>query len=864
MTDSNNDSANLRLGSLSLLLACLMIIGTQLSGSPRIDATWIQGDERHFIANNPDVTGAGQSIPRSQQYLAIFTHTHGDLYQPLPILAYALEWDAWGKNRVTYMRFTDVLIHTANGFLLWAVLVSLLRLFVPDSPLLARFLIGYALALIWTLHPINVSAYAADMGRTHLLSAFFLLLSLLAHLSTLRKPSLFTSLLMLIALLAANLSKPIVGWVCVVVLLEANSNGWAKALRSWRVWGTGIIGLTFAALTLTATHEEQMLESLNTMVFGDRFSRSFFSVWLHLYNTTWPMQLSVWYLPDARAVWEHPLVWLGAGITILSLLALAITLIQHRFGLATGITWFWIVILPVLGLVGARVAAANDRYVYVPLMGAMLLVAIGLAHAARTKLKTTLASTLIMSGILSLMFLPLNVWLTDTARSSIERANRTVSVYPDQFRAQEALAMAYDFSVGHDTIELQVAGAQALKQRAREALDQTVLLAEAGPEQFATPHDKAAFHRRMAIRYLVHQAAETAHLHAQQAATIEPNALGTLTAIAQTSRAIQDWASAAAAYAALESQTGASDPFRTLRLIEFADLLLHRLSQPAQALSRFRQALEDSTLEPAERQVALRGLALAEIRAGLGANGFAILNELLQANPNDAALHLILGEYHLRSHHFEDALQTYGRLVTSDPTNQKALRGLHAAAAELNEYEVAVNAWTLAVQADPRNRAARSFLVWALACADAPKAEAACQELLSADANNPLAAYGLMLIALRTENWEQAADWLDVAFDGRAITEARSAVRAATTLERLTRRGGISAIGYLYASAIWKSQGVTARMDAALTCYLNTTKPDKSEQGLNEEVTAILERLRLLKNASESLATFDSNSSNCY
>jgi hypothetical protein len=175
---------------LTFLLGLVLLILAIISGAPDLDATWIQGDEQRFIANNPDVTGEDQTLPRWQQYLNIFAHSHDDLYQPIPILTYALEWDLWGAERVTRMRTTDVLLHAVNGLLLWGVLCALLRRFVPDASSLAHYLISFALALIWTLHPINVSAYAADMGRTHILSAGFLLLAIRAHLATLDRPNL--------------------------------------------------------------------------------------------------------------------------------------------------------------------------------------------------------------------------------------------------------------------------------------------------------------------------------------------------------------------------------------------------------------------------------------------------------------------------------------------------------------------------------------------------------------------------------------------------------------------------------------------------------------------------------------------------
>src|SRR5262245_41726591 len=118
---------------LTLALAVAIVAAVRWTGSPRLDAPWIQGDERIFIANNGDVTGAGHSESLGSRLVGIFLHRHEDLYQPVPIATYAIEWDLWGPHRVFFMRQTDVLLHAATALLLWSVLATLLRRATPDG-----------------------------------------------------------------------------------------------------------------------------------------------------------------------------------------------------------------------------------------------------------------------------------------------------------------------------------------------------------------------------------------------------------------------------------------------------------------------------------------------------------------------------------------------------------------------------------------------------------------------------------------------------------------------------------------------------------------------------------------------------------
>jgi hypothetical protein len=65
--------------ALHWLLGLVLTAAVILIGSPALDAPWIQGDERIFIANNPDVTGPSPSKPAGFRGIDIFLHTHEDL-----------------------------------------------------------------------------------------------------------------------------------------------------------------------------------------------------------------------------------------------------------------------------------------------------------------------------------------------------------------------------------------------------------------------------------------------------------------------------------------------------------------------------------------------------------------------------------------------------------------------------------------------------------------------------------------------------------------------------------------------------------------------------------------------------------------
>ncbi len=207
------------LGILGLVLAAAVYV----AGSPGLDSPWIQGDEFVFIVTNPDVNPAAdpehEPAPLGSRLAAIVTKVHDDLYQPIPILSYAVEWDLTGGEPLSFRR-TDLLLHVLNVLLLWWVLATLLA---PDGRAgsAPTSVVAWALALLWALHPMLVTTYAADMGRTHLLSATFSLLALRLYVYTLTPGKSACFIGVVAALLAAMLCKPVIGWVLLAFVLEA-------------------------------------------------------------------------------------------------------------------------------------------------------------------------------------------------------------------------------------------------------------------------------------------------------------------------------------------------------------------------------------------------------------------------------------------------------------------------------------------------------------------------------------------------------------------------------------------------------------------------------------------------------------------
>jgi len=838
MTDATSEAAGHVPGELSsagrtlslwqrLGLAALLVAAVVLAGAPGLFAPWLPGDEFIFIVNNPAVTAplAGHASP--WHYLSwLFTHTHDDLYQPIPILTYAIGWAIW-PNSATAVRITDVAIHAANALLLWRVLLVLLARLAGEARGLTGELTAWCLALVWAVHPVLASTYAADMGRTHLLSATFALLSLRFHVQALEPGRGGRFVWALVALIAAMLCKAIPGWILLVGVFELAVLGWRQTLRSPRVYLVGVVCVAFAVLTLVTSRQSGLMQEAALGLFGDPISRSLLAVWMYARNVCLPAWLAAWYLPDPHTSWANVRVYGGVVLTLATLAHAAWC--WHRPGLrgvAVGWAWFWALLLPVVGLVGAREAAAVDRYLYQPLMGAALVAA---AHLVRwiscgeaVQQTRRLRRAALGGAVLGAVVLFGTMPHTQNARSVIQRAERVVRLNPYDPRALEMLAAAYDFARNHELLLTDYSPKPGAEEPAEQQfryfnakLTETLRRAAATPNlstYFPNAADRAQFHRRLSFRMLTAGAAEDALVQAQAAVQLEPVDFNSWKRLAHALQALGRWVEAAEAYERATALLPADPETRAVHFTDQGALLLDCMQRPDLALRAFRRAVETGVAP----QAAWLGLAQCEIRAGEGARGAAVLEQILKGDPNNLDALLLLGEFHLRSHHWQEAGAVYGTILKVWPTHYAALRGYHEVCAQTGAWEQALVAWSDALELLPDERAFRSFRVWALACAGDESAGTAADRLLADDPENPFADLAKALIALRGGELGAALDAVEASSRGTPIPDAQPAARAAATIRLLRERSELPAESLLVEALLWHKAGEGPRAQDTL------------------------------------------------
>lgn len=857
-----------------LLEAGLLLALVFLNGTPGLDSPWLLGDEFIFLADNPQVTDT--QAPLSTRLAELYSSRQQDLYQPTLIAWLAVLWRLFGDSPF-WFRAADLALHGLNTVLLWLLLRRLLglwlaqRAYVPAADEDARLrpaplpagldLLLWMIALFWAVHPALIGAYAGDLCTPHLLAPALAMPALFLHLRSLRSGGAPYFVASLALLFLASACKVLPGYFGLVLLLEAALLGWRGALRAPRIWLVGGLTIAFIIAAAWTTRTSGLLEDVSANLFGDPLSRGMLALWFALRNAVAPLWLAAWYPPDPGTGWRHPLVWAGAAITLLLMLVAGWALRRGwrsgapsgnlpRWGLVA-LAWFVAGLYPLLGFFGARLGIFFDRYLYQPLMAAALLAGLlagyGVlrAHGRMTPPLRAFA-VLLLAGSAWNMYLNLApAELSGGSpvrafRDPILRVQRVVAMHPRDPRGLEMLAATYDFARNHPLTEYgrrlaisdepgDAAADRQYQYFNRLFVETLQRAAEADLDRYFPALNRAGFHRRLATWFIAQQDAAAAMKHAQAALQLDPAASNTWLVLARVYRLQGRWAEAQAAYEQREQRLPATALARAVHFIEHGDLLLKYLNQPVAAKSRYEAALQAAgaaegagAADLATRAVI--GLALSEIRGGEGARGRDAVQTVLRREPHNREARLVLAEYHLRSHHWDEARAAYVALLESAPTQIEALLGLHEVANQTGAWAAALAAWDRAFRLEPANRTLRSFYAWAAACAGLPTAAEVATALLEIDPQNPLGALALMLHHARAGRIDEALAALQRAqaalSAGQFVPFARPLDRAYATVRVLRGRDALPPDSAIVEAALAAARGDAAGARDGLETFL--------------------------------------------
>jgi len=238
---------------------------------------------------------------------------------------------------------------------------------------------------LFALHPLHVESVAWVAERKDVLSALFWMLTMAAYARYVEAPGARRYAVVVAALAAGLLAKPMLVTLPFVLLLLDH---WPLGRRS----DTGLGKLVLEKLPLVALAAASSVVTLSVQSRGGsvgsfdvfpldvRLLNAVVSYGAYLAQAVWPVRLAFFYPHPVSA----PPIWqvVAATLVLLSVTALAVRERTRRPYLLVGWLWYAGALVPVIGLVQVGAQARADRYTYIPLVGVFVMAAWGLAEAA--------------------------------------------------------------------------------------------------------------------------------------------------------------------------------------------------------------------------------------------------------------------------------------------------------------------------------------------------------------------------------------------------------------------------------------------------------------------------------------------------
>jgi protein O-mannosyl-transferase len=349
-------------------ICALLFISSCIAYLPATKLGFIDFDDPAYVAKNPHVI---DGFTWHSLYWA-FTSFDPDNWFPLTRLSHMLDYTLFGQA-AQWHHAVNILIHALASVMLYAFLRRAAR-----QRWLALFV-----AAVFALHPLHVESVAWISERKDVLCAFFWFATLWMWIAYREKPSAAKYAAALALFAAGLMSKPmIVTLPLLLPLLELWPLRQPFSRRQvLRMLPFLSLSLVAGILTVLAQRASGAMASIIAVSGGTRIGNALITPFIYIEKTFWPADLSVLYpWPVVQSVW----LALLAAVSIAAISGLTLRLRHTRPYLTTGWFWFLITLLPVLGILQAGPQARADRYMYVPMVGLLIMVAWGAADSMKT------------------------------------------------------------------------------------------------------------------------------------------------------------------------------------------------------------------------------------------------------------------------------------------------------------------------------------------------------------------------------------------------------------------------------------------------------------------------------------------------
>jgi tetratricopeptide (TPR) repeat protein len=362
---------------------------------------FVNWDDGVYVTENAQVQ-AGLSL-RSIAWAWRATVTGN--WHPLTWMSLQLDWQLFALKPWGF-HLTNLLLHAANVVLLFHVLVRMTQ---------ARWR-SALVAGLFALHPLHVESVAWAAERKDVLSTLLGLLTILAYVRYVERPSVGRyGWMAAIYALGLTAKAMFVTLPFVLLLLDFWPLGRFGKGFGRLVWEKLPLFLVAAASSIVAFYAQHSIGSvvfLERLPFQARLANTLITYVAYLGHTFWPMGLAVHY-PHPRP--QLLSVGVFAAAVFLAAIFGIVFRLRRRFPyLIVGWCWYLGTLVPVIGLVQVGGQAMADRYTYVPLVGIFVAVVWSLGDLASRlrlgRIAATCAAAAALAGCAALTVVQIGYW----------------------------------------------------------------------------------------------------------------------------------------------------------------------------------------------------------------------------------------------------------------------------------------------------------------------------------------------------------------------------------------------------------------------------------------------------------------------
>jgi lipoprotein NlpI len=337
---------------LLISIFIIILVSITLYGKTK-SYDFVNFDDTEYVIKNPLINELSVENTKS-----IFSKFYFANYQPLVLLSYALEYKHFKLTPGAY-HITNIILHTINSILV----LLLLYLITKNS------WISLIIALLFSIHPVQVESVAWVSERKGLMCAFFYLLAFMSYIRYSRKDKKSFYFLSIVLFLFSLLSKPVsVTFPLVLIIFDYYEEKLTKSKLIAKIPFFVISGVLTILIVLAQESRAAILHADSLPMYFKSFILPFHSILFYIGKLIVPINLSVHYgYPEIALNITKYFVSSIAAIILLTMYLLNFKKIKREINF--GILFFLVTILPMMRFVHLGNTFAADRYMYIPMIG---------------------------------------------------------------------------------------------------------------------------------------------------------------------------------------------------------------------------------------------------------------------------------------------------------------------------------------------------------------------------------------------------------------------------------------------------------------------------------------------------------------